>query len=267
MPTPRRIQAFGSLQGCLLLVIGSEVIIRGISMVLSEIGPDLWTATQPLQFLGLEIGSRMIVVQLSSGEMMLISPIELSDIHCQALGKLGVVQHIVAPNLFHHLFVGKAQELYPDATTWGVEGLPQKRPDLRFDALLTEPGSFEDTLDYLPFQGFASILPSGIKLAYETVFYHRPSRTLILTDTSFNFDETNRFAVRLAGWIGGSYKNLSPSRLEKWGTRDKDAVEASVKEVLKWDFDRVIPGHGSIVETGGKEAYKSGFEWFLGKEL
>ena len=236
-------------------------------MVLAEIAPNLWTATQPFNFLGLEIGTRMTVVRLPGGGLVLISPIQLSDSHRQALDNLGEVQHIVAPNLFHHLFLGGVQAMYPEAKTWGVEGLPQKRPDLRFDALLTAPGSFEDTLDYLPFQGFASILPSGIQLAHETVFYHRPSRTLMLTDTSFNFDETNSFPVRLVGWIGGSYKSLSPSRLEKWGTRNKNAVEASVREVLKWDFDRVIPGHGSIVETDGKAAFKSGFEWFLGKDL
>lgn len=236
-------------------------------MVLAGIGPDLWTVTQPLQFLGLEIGSRMTVVRLPSGGLVLISPIELSISHRQALDKLGMVQQIVAPNRFHHLFVDGAQHLYPEAKTWGVAGLSQKRPDLRFDALLTEPGSFEDTLDYLPFQGFASILPSGIQLAHETVFYHHPSRTLIITDLAFNFDETNRFAVRLAGRIGGSYKSLSPSRLEKWGTRDKAAVEVSVKNILAWDFDRVIPAHGSIVETDGKTALRSGFEWFLGHSL
>jgi hypothetical protein len=236
-------------------------------VVFAEIQPDLWTATQPLQFFGLEIGSRMTVVRLPSGDLLLISPIELSASHRQALDKLGQVRHIVAPNLFHHLFMKGAQSFYPNAKTWGVAGLPQKRPDLRFDALLTEPGSFEHTLEYLPVQGFASILPSGIKLAQETVFYRRPSRTLILTDTAFNFDETNRFPVRLAGWIGGSYQSLSPSRLEKWGTRDKEAVENSVREILHWDFDRVIPGHGSIVETNGKTEFKSGFEWFLGKSL
>ncbi len=236
-------------------------------MVLAEITPDLWTATQPFKFLGLEIGSRMTVVRLPSGGLVLISPIKLSESHRQALDELGEVQHIVAPNLFHHLFLGGAQRLYPDAKTWGVAGLPEKRPDLKFDQLLTEPGAFEGVLEYLQVQGFASVLPSGIELAHETVFYHRPSRTLILTDTSFNFDETNPLAVRIVGWIGGSYKSLSPSRLEKWGTRDKAAVETSVREILRWDFDRVIPGHGSMVETNGKAAFESGFEWFLGKSL
>ena len=65
----------------------------------------------------------------------------------------------------------------------------------------------------------------------------------------------------------GSYNSLRPTRLEKWGTRDKDTVAASVKRVLEWDFDRVIPAHGSLVETDGKDAFKAGYEWFLGYAL
>ncbi|WP_458205227.1 hypothetical protein [Haladaptatus sp. NG-SE-30] len=38
----------------------------------------------------------------------------------------------------------------------------------------------------------------------------------------------------------------------------------SIRDVLAWDFDRVIPGHGGIVETGGKTAVIDGFEWLLG---
>jgi hypothetical protein len=33
--------------------------------------------------------------------------------------------------------------------------------------------------------------------------------------------------------------------------------------VLAWDFDRVVPGHGEIVETDGKRAVIEGFDWIL----
>lgn len=46
-------------------------------MSLVELAPDLWVATQPLRFLGLEVGSRMTVVRLPSQKLVLISPIEL----------------------------------------------------------------------------------------------------------------------------------------------------------------------------------------------
>ncbi|NJN22322.1 MAG: DUF4336 domain-containing protein [Leptolyngbya sp. RL_3_1] len=236
-------------------------------MTLIETAPNLWTATQPLRFLGLAVGSRMTVVRLPSQELVLISPIEMEASTYQALDQLGTVRHIIAPNLFHHLSVGATQARYPDAQVWGVTGLAAKRPDLTFDAVLNAPGSFETVLDYLPFEGFAAILPKGIKLAHETVFCHRPSRTLILTDIAFNFDPTSDLLTRLAAQMLGSYNTLRPSRLEKWGSRDKATVEASVRQVLAWDFDRVIPGHGAIVAQGGKAQFQAGYEWFLEKAL
>ncbi|MDA0267627.1 MAG: DUF4336 domain-containing protein [Cyanobacteria bacterium] len=236
-------------------------------MALIEIAPDLWTATQPLRFLGLEVGSRMTVVRLPSQDLVLISPIALDEPIYQALDQLGTVRHIIAPNLFHHLSIAATQALYPQAKLWGVADLPAKRPDLTFDALLTEPGCFGEVLDYRPFEGFAAILPRGIKLARETVFCHRPSRTLILTDIAFNFDHTSSLLTRLAAQMLGSYQTLRPSRLEKWGSRDKVTVEASVRQILAWDFDRVIPGHGAILETGGKDQLQAGYEWFLEKAL
>lgn len=236
-------------------------------MFLAAIAPDLWTVAQPLCFLGLEVGSRMTIVRLPSQALVLISPTKLSEGDRQALDSLGPVGHIIAPNLFHHLSISSAQALYPKAKVWGVPGLKQKRPDLKFDVILSQSGSFEDVLDYEPFEGFAAILPTGIKPVQEMVFYHRTSRTVILTDIAFNFDQTNRLATRFAAQLLGSYKTLRPSRLEKWASRDKAAVEASVRRVMAWDFDRVIPGHGSIVETDGKMQFKTGYEWFLNKTL
>lgn len=236
-------------------------------MTLTAIAPNLWTATQPLRFLGLEVGSRMTIVRLPSHDLVLISPIELNDDVRPALDQIGSVRHIIAPNLFHHLFIGSAKARYPDATVWGVPGLPEKRPDLNFDQLLEASDSFEHTLDYCSFKGFESILPRGIKPVHETVFCHRPSRTLILTDIAFNFDQTSSLGTRLAARVLGTYNTLKPSRLEKWGSRDKTTVANSVQQVLSWDFDRVIPGHGSIVETDGKDKFKRGYEWFLGRSL
>ncbi|MGF1521457.1 MAG: DUF4336 domain-containing protein [Leptolyngbyaceae cyanobacterium] len=236
-------------------------------MHLIPITHNLWTTPQPLRFLGLEVGTRMTIVRLSNGDLVLISPILLREADRTVLNELGTVRHIVAPNLFHHLFVNQAQALYPEAKVWGVEGLASKRPDLKLDALLNQTGSFASELDYLPFEGFEAILPRGIVQANETVFYHRPSRTLILADIAFNFDPNSSLGTQLAARIIGTYNSLKPSLLEKWGTRDKDKVADSIRRVLTWDFDRVIPAHGSIVATDGKAQLQAGYEWFLNRKL
>jgi hypothetical protein len=233
-------------------------------MALTETALNLWTATQPLRFLGLDIGSRMSVVRLPSGALVLISPIELKAQDCQSLNLLGSVGHIIAPNLFHHFSIGSTQKLYPNAQTWGVAGLTEKCPDLRVDQHLPSSGSFEKTLEYFSFKGFKALMPNGVKPANETVFYHRPTRTLILTDIAYNFDKNNTLGTRFAAKVLlGSYETLMPSRFEKLATRDKTQVKHSVEQVLNWDFDRVIPGHGSVVETGGKAQFEAGYRWFL----
>ncbi|MEM9246358.1 MAG: DUF4336 domain-containing protein, partial [Cyanobacteria bacterium P01_F01_bin.153] len=180
-------------------------------MELTEIAPDLWVATQPLRFLGVEVGSRMTVVRLPDGGLVLISPIALKDSDRTIIESLGTVRHIIAPNLFHHLSVGTAKDLCPDAKVWGVEGLQEKRPDVAFDNLLNTAGDFGKALEYLPFQGFAAPLPGGIMPVNETVFCHRPSGTLIVTDIAYNFDQNNSLGIRLAARILGSYGQLKPS--------------------------------------------------------
>ncbi|NEQ42742.1 MAG: DUF4336 domain-containing protein [Leptolyngbya sp. SIOISBB] len=236
-------------------------------LFLAEIAPNLWTAAQSRRFLGLEVGCRMIVVRLPNDDLVLISPLPLKSGDRARLEALGNVAHLIAPNRFHHLHFGPAQALYPKAQAWGVEGLSQKRPDLRFDHTLDQPGHFENVLHYLPLKGFASITPRGIQNLNESVFWHQPSQTLILTDIAFNFDETFPFTSRLAAQVLGSYQTLRPTRLEKWGSFDKDAVEQSIRQVLHWDFDRVIPGHGSIVESDAKAELQAGYEWLLGRSL
>ncbi len=236
-------------------------------LFLTEVAPDLWTATQSQRFLGLEVGCRMTVVRLPNRELVLISPLPLKHGDRARLDALGTVKHLIAPNRFHHLYFGDAQALYPQAQAWGVEGLAQKRPDLRFDGWLNQSGSFAGVLHYLPFEGFAGIVLQGVQLANETVFWHQPSRTLIITDLAFNFDETFPFTSRLAAQVLGSYQTLRPTRLEKWGSFDKTAVEHSIRQVLDWDFDRVIPGHGAIVESNAKDQLREGYEWFLGRSL
>lgn len=236
-------------------------------MNLIAITENLWTTPQPLKFFGIEIGTRMTIVRLKNGDLVLISPIHLRESDRPSLDAIGTVKHIIAPNLFHHLFAGQVQALYPEAKLWGVEGLAEKRSDLKLDGLLNQADTFEHELDYFPFEGFEAWIPPRIVAANETVFFHRPSRTLIVTDTAFNFGEADTLGTQLVARVLGSYNHLRPTRLEKWGTRDKDAVERSVRRVLEWDFDRVIMAHGVMVETDGKAQFREGYEWFLGRSL
>ncbi|NJL48031.1 MAG: DUF4336 domain-containing protein [Leptolyngbyaceae cyanobacterium SM2_5_2] len=237
-------------------------------MLLRNVDRNLWVAEQPLRYFGLGIGTRMTVIQLASNELVVISPIQVSEVLVSELNGLGIVSHIIAPNLYHHLYAAEFKAAYPAATFWAPARLRVKRPELNIDQLIVaDAGSPWPGLEYLFFDGFKTLGPSGPAALDEWVFFHTDSRTLILTDTAFCFDENFPWLTQLLTKLGGGYKSLSPSLLERVATTQKDLVKASVEQVLRWNFDRVIVAHGSVVEHSGKEQFKRGYETFLGCSL
>lgn len=233
--------------------------------MLKQIDKDIWVAEQPLRYFGLSIGTRMTVVRLRDGGLAVISPIRVSEAITTQLNDIGTVKHIIAPNLYHYLFATDFNTLYPNATFWAVPGLASKRPDLPIDRVITpDEHSPWPGLEFLFLNGFRTLSLSGFDSLNECVFFHLSSRTLILTDAAFHFDESFPFVTKLAIRIGGGYESLSPSLPEQIATTAKDEVRQSITQILEWDFERVIMAHGSIIENGGKQDLKRGYEKFLG---
>jgi hypothetical protein len=233
--------------------------------MLREIDTEIWVAEQPLRYLGLSVGTRMTVVRLANGELAVISPIQTSDAMVSQLNQLGTVTHIIAPNLYHYLFAAHFKSIYQQATFWAVPGLELKQPDLSIDRIIkANPDSMWNGLEFRFFDGFRVLGLNGFDSLNECVFFHSASRTLILTDIAFHFDESFPLLTQFATRVLGGYKRLSPSLLEQIATTDKESVRKSVEGVLNWNFERVIVAHGSIVEQNGKEKFKQGYEQFLG---
>ncbi len=237
-------------------------------MVLRAIDTDIWVADQPLRYFGLSVGTRMTIIRLADGELAVISPVQVSEGLMGELNGLGEVRHIIAPNLYHYLFAADFKAAYPSATFWATPGLPTKKPNLNVDQVITDaPNSPWQGMVCLFFDGVQTLGPGGPDPLEEWVFFHAASRTLILTDTAFCFDESFPWLTQLVTKVGGGYKSLGPSLLERIATSAKGTVKASVKQVLRWDFDRVIMSHGSIVERDGKAQFKQGYEQFLGHSI
>jgi glyoxylase-like metal-dependent hydrolase (beta-lactamase superfamily II) len=98
----------------------------------------------------------------------------------------------------------------------------------------------------------------GHRLFPEVVFRHRASRTLLVGDFAWHVTPRMNVAPRLwAGWRRG----LRPTPAFRLAVRDMDAAQASLERILDWEFERVVPGHGEILETGGREALAEGYAW------
>jgi hypothetical protein len=217
--------------------------------MLHSIARDLWVAEQPLRYLGIALTTRMTIVRLTDGTLMVHSPIRLTDELRSAAASAGRVRFIVAPNRFHHLFVPDWQKTYPDAQTFCAPGLDTKRADLKFTAILGDdpPAAWADEID----QAFMRAFPP----LNEIVFFHHKTRTLIFTDLLFNIARHDsayaRFLLRLDGAFHGPAIPRSfrlPLRLKR--------VEcvAFLHRLVSWDFDRAILAHGEIIDSGAKPA-------------
>ena len=233
--------------------------------MLKQVGRYIWVAEQPLKFLGLPVGTRMTVILRSDNSLLLISPIKIDANLKQQLDNLGTVKQIIAPNLFHHLYLEHCQQIYPEAELIAPLGIETKQPNIIISKTFERDKiDFNGELEYIPFKGFQAFIPPKIVTVNEIVFFHPNSQSLILTDSAFNFDRNFPLITQLATRILGSYQSLQPSLLEKIAIRDKEAISKSISRILAWDFQRVIMAHGNIVEKNAKEKLAVGYEWFLG---
>jgi hypothetical protein len=232
--------------------------------ILKEHAPGLWTAVGqadvavPKFLRRNDFSTRMTVVKLSDGGLVLHSPIRLDGSLRAELDGLGEVRAIVAPNKFHHLFVGDCCAAYPNAKLYGVMGLPEKRRDLKFDGMLADEPRVEWRGDIEQ----RRIL--GMPMVNEVAFFHPSSRTLILTDLVFNVPRGRPWGIPIVTRLLGVGGRFGPSRLGRWLIRDQQATRESLGHILRWDFDRLILAHGDVVETGGHRKLRDAFGFILG---
>ena len=228
--------------------------------MLSNIGGDLWAHEAlihevVLPFVRIPMWHRMTVVRLASGEVLLHSPTLLDAKLCAVIDALGPVTAVIAPSWWHDLHLEETLSLYPRARLFVAPILLRSNRCLSAQALgEVPPALWSAQIDQTRIEGIALHFD-------EFAFYHRASRSLILTDLLVNDDAFFgglRRVVRVASGPGCSFP-----RAFRPAVVNRKRFKASIQRVLEWDFDRIVVGHGAIVETGGKRAFRNAFQWLL----
>ncbi len=196
---------------------------------------------------GVILTTRMTVVRLSNGTMLVHSPIRIDDALAKEIDALGDVACVVAPNRWHHLFFGACAERYSKARTFTAPGLMEKIPSLRADEVLT------DSAPNVWANEFEQLVVQGAPKMSEVVLCHKPSRTLIVSDLFFNIVRPANFMTKVLTTFMGTRGKLAKSRGWSMMMEDNAAFEASVRKVLAWDFDKLVMAHGEVVEKDARE--------------
>lgn len=223
--------------------------------MLTLLAENLWELNRPLKAPGLRIDHRMSVLRLASGDLLVHSPVELDETLVTALTALGQVRHFVAPSLFHDMYWPAWFARYPQATFWGVPGLDKALPKLHFTALL-EPDRPTPWEAELP-----KLLIAGMPKLNEYVFFHPATRSLIVADLIFNLSADQGLVGKLILKANASYGKVACSRIFRAFIKDRNAFRKSVEDVLEWDIERIVLGHGDNVAQDGKQVLRQTFGW------
>jgi len=197
---------------------------------------------------------RSTVVKLSGGGLLVHSPIAFTDEQAAAIERLGEVRYVLAPNLYHNLFLASAAARFPGAKVLGAPGMDRKVKNVAFDEIVESelPASLASDFDLVQIGGVPSF--------NEMVLFHRSSRSLLVADYFFNIQESKGWMTPWVLRMTGSYKKATQSKLWRKATKDREAMAQSAREVLALDFQRVVMCHGEVVEDG-RDFAQASLQW------
>jgi hypothetical protein len=255
-------------------------------MVISQISPNITTLSVPFYRFGrLRVGGRGTIVRLRNGSLAVFSPVALTPEVKETVASLGQLRYIVALDLDHHIFLGPWHEAYPDAKVLAPEGLSEKRAqqgneNVPFAYVFTQANKAEMKIDP-EFDAEFDYEYVGSHATKELVFNYKPEKTLIEADFLFNLPATQQFSKTPSTASTGAVNNFltklfvgvqSTSGTATWQQRfiwyassspDRPGFAQSVERINQWDFERIVPCHGDVIESGGKGIFQKVLAWHL----
>jgi hypothetical protein len=234
---------------------------------LKPVANDIWVVDGPTIRFGpalckFPFPTRMTIIRLRDGNLFIHSPTPLTPSLKREIEAIGAPRWLVGPNRLHYSWIPDWRAMFSDAAVYLAPQVErQARGRIDFDYLPLERDSgfpWDDAIDTLPIAG---------GYMTEVEFFHRASRTLILTDLIENFEpqKLDSFITRwLTRWGGVQDPDGQMPRdlrfvFRKQRTQLRDAVE----RMIAWDPQRILLAHGRWYGKDGAAELRRAFRWLL----
>ena len=209
------------------------------------IAPNLWTLEYHLPLLGTEQGRVVTIIRIESGELIIHSTGPFSPEDVEAISSVGRPAWLIDAMLYHDTFAQQGRAAFPGIPYLAPEGFASVAK-VDSQPILPVPSQWNGEVEVVRLEGAPKI--------DEHVFFHVPSRTLVVADLVFNFNGQGtaweRFFRRYA--IGLKHQP-GMSRIFRAFVADRAAFERSIAQMMRWNFDRVIVAHKEMIASGAKE--------------
>ena len=220
-----------------------------------ELASDLYVVEQPFRFIGLDMGARMTIVRRKNGDLWVYAPFKVSPDEEAAIKAAGKVTDIVVPNSFHTTQVGEFTRRFSDATVWALPEVKKELSGVPHETLETVPEEWKRDFDSLLFDG-------GVGFR-EWAFCHRASKTLLVTDLGFRLPRQKTAIGRVVARLNDVSGKFGPSRFERTLIRMgiKTKARHEIEIVLGWEWERIAPGHGFVIERNAKRQLRAAYRF------
>lgn len=234
---------------------------------LKEIAQDIWLVDGPivdmsyLKVFSIPFPTRMTVIRLSDGRLVLHSPTLLTEELKAEVDALGEVAFLLSPNRIHYVYINAWKDAYPNAEVWAAPGVREKVSSIHVDKVFDEDGApdWGEALSHISIPG---------SYMTEVEFLHHPSHTLILTDLIENFepDKTDSKLMRIAMGCGGVLDpngSMPKDLRQTFRGKYRQSLREAVETMIAWKPRRVILAHGRWYDKDAVQELLRAFDWLL----
>ena len=215
---------------------------------MEQIAADVWQLRYALPVLGNELGRAVTVVRLASGKLVIHSTGPFTSEDIQAIRRVGDPGWILDATLFHDSFAKEGCRAFERVPYLAPPRFPSVA-EVQTRPLFPPPAEWSGELDVFPLAGMPKV--------QEHIFFHRPSRTLIVCDCLFNFGASRsawsrffvRYVMQLRNGVGMSF-------FFRMSIKDRAAFKESVRPILACDFERIIVGHGEVIAHDAQRVFR-----------
>jgi hypothetical protein len=234
--------------------------------VLKHVAEDVWIVDGPVIRFGMPwprmpFPTRMTIIRLAGRNLFIHSPTPLTSGLKREVEGIGAPRWIIGPNRIHYWWIPEWHAAFPDAEVHLAPRIREQAGNrLHFDTL---------TLDRdagYPWSGEISTLSIGGSYMTEVEFFHRASRTLVLTDLIEAFEPQK--LGRIMRWLtklGGVQHpdGQMPRDMRLTYRKAKRKLRSAVETMIGWNPERVILAHGHWYRTNGAAELQRAFRWLL----
>lgn len=213
---------------------------------LEQMADDVALLQFPLRAFGIDFRRNVTLLRLRDGRLVIHSTAPFKPEDVETIRRFGQPAWLVDVTLMHDTFAKAGRTAFPGLPYLAPAGF-SKASGLATELLSPAPNDWTGEIEVIAID--------GLRYVGEHALFHRASGTLVLGDLLFHFaPETRGWPRFFARHLMRLPRMVGISAFFRLMIRDKELFAASLRQLLEYDFQRIVVGHREPIRHHAKAA-------------